>query len=95
MKQPKLKVLGNRLVVRRIEKATTNKIVIPDEYKEPSAYGEVVAVGTGQRSKYGQFVPFDVKVGDIVMFGTRAGMDLVVEGQTFRLLNYSDLYLRE
>ena len=95
MKELKLKALGNRLIVKRIEKLTSSKIVIPDQYKDPSAYGVIVGLGTGVRNAHGKFTPFDVELGDTVRFGSLAGMDLEVDGETFRLLNYTDLLFKE
>jgi len=72
-----LKPLGDRLLVKRIdqEEKTAGGIIIPDAAKEKAQTGSVLAVGPGRKDAQGQFVPCEVKVGDVVYFGKYAGTD--------------------
>jgi len=63
----KIKLVGNRVVVRRQEaKTTRGGILLPEAAQEKSRQGEVVAVGTGNLSP---------KVGDRVLFSAYAGTE--------------------
>ena len=59
----KLKPLQDRILVQRVEEATTTKggIIIPDSAKEKPAEGKVVAVGGGKLGDDGKRVPLEVK----------------------------------
>ncbi len=73
----KLKPLGDRVLVKRIEgeERTASGIIIPDVAKEKAQTGAVLAVGAGKRDIDGQVVPLEVKVGDVVYFGKYAGTE--------------------
>lgn len=64
----KLRPLGDRVLVKRIEseERTAGGIYIPDAAKEKAQQGEVIAVGP--KGTY-------VKVGDQVFFGKYAGTE--------------------
>jgi len=44
-------------------------------------FGEVIAVGSGRRLKTGEVVPFEVEVGDVVVFSRRWGLKLHIQHQ--------------
>ncbi len=73
----KLKPLGDRVLVKRIEgeERTASGIIIPDVAKEKAQTGAVLAVGAGKRDIDGQIIPLEVKVGDVVYFGKYAGTE--------------------
>ncbi len=72
----KIKPLGNRILVKRSEKPTTQGgILLPDSAQEKPRQGEVVAMGPGKMDDSGQVTPIDLKVGDRVLFGAFAGTD--------------------
>ena len=80
----KIKPLGDRVLVRRLEEdtRTSGGIIIPDSAKEKAQTGKVLAVGAGKRDDAGKRIEMDVKVGDVVFFGkysgTEAGDDLLI-----------------
>ena len=51
-----LRPLGNRVLVKRIEKQEPLKggIILPDSAKKKQEQAEVVAIGTGKKDKNGQ-----------------------------------------
>ncbi len=53
--------------------------------------GVVVRVGRGNVTKKGQWRPFDVEIGNQVLFTQYAGTEVNVEGQKFLLLKESDI----
>ena len=92
-----MKVLGNRIFVQMdpvVEKI--GLLYIPDECKEDTQTGTVIAAGNGVRAKSkrlktaqdkpifnGERVPLDIKVGDRVMVAQYNGTNLEVNGEKF------------
>lgn len=74
----KLKPIHNRVLVRRAkaESVTRGGIVVPDNAKQVSFRGEVLALSDGKRTKSGEFTPHDFKVGDVIVFEKFADTDL-------------------
>ncbi|MEG1451552.1 co-chaperone GroES [Brevundimonas sp.] len=85
--------LGDRVLVKRVEEATTTKggIIIPDTAKEKPQEGEVIAVGSGVRDEDGKFVALDVKVGDRILFGKWSGTEIKIEGEDLMIMKESDI----
>ncbi len=73
----KLKPLGDRVLVKRIdeEEKTAGGIIIPDAAKEKAQTGSVLAVGAGRRDAEGQLIPLEVKTGDVIYFGKYSGTE--------------------
>ncbi|MDE3038816.1 MAG: co-chaperone GroES [Pseudomonadota bacterium] len=84
----KIRPLGDRLVVERIEQdtKTAGGIIIPDTAKEKPKQGKVIAVGSGKKDKDGKRLPIDVEVGDIVLFTQWAGNEVKIEGTEYLIL---------
>ena len=55
--------LHDRILVRRVEEATTTRggIIIPDSAKDKPQEGEVISVGRGKSIDVGMFFPLAVK----------------------------------
>ncbi|WP_409019629.1 co-chaperone GroES [Brevundimonas vesicularis] len=85
--------LGDRVLVKRVEEATTTKggIIIPDTAKEKPQEGEVIAVGSGVRDEDGKFVALDVAVGDRILFGKWSGTEVKIEGEDLIIMKESDI----
>lgn len=88
----KLKPLGDKIVVKPIEKEEKTKsgIVLPDTAKEKPQEGEVVAVGPGKFEK-GERVPMEVKVGDHVIYSKYGGTEVKVDGEEYLILSQSEV----
>ena len=88
----KLKPLGDRVVIRPLEKEEVSKsgLVIPDTAKEKPQEGEVVAVGPG-RFEDGTRVPLDVKVGDTVIYSKYGGTEVKYGGEDYLILSARDV----
>jgi chaperonin GroES len=71
----KVKPLGDRIVVRRLEsqEKTAGGIILPDTAKQKPQRGKVLAVGQGRLMKDGTRKPLQVKEGDHIIFTTWAG----------------------
>ncbi|MCD6082189.1 co-chaperone GroES [candidate division WOR-3 bacterium] len=89
----KIKPLGARVVVKRMEMETRTKagIVIPDTAKEKPSVGEVLAVGPGKRNEKGEYQPLDVKVGDKIIFSKYAGTEIELEGEEYLILQEDEI----
>jgi chaperonin GroES len=87
-----LQPLEDRVVVKpgEAEERTASGLVIPDTAKEKPQQGEVVAVGPG-RFEDGQRIPFDVKVGDTVVYSKYGGTEVTLEGEDYLILSARDL----
>ncbi|NOY75581.1 MAG: co-chaperone GroES [Kiritimatiellaeota bacterium] len=93
MAKVKIKPLGDRVLVEAIEEKEQVKggIVIPDSAKEKPQEAVVVALGTGKIDDNGKKVPFDVKVGDIVLTSKYGGTDVKYEDKEYKILSSSDI----
>ena len=90
----KLKLLGDRLIVKAIEEeeTTASGIVLPDTAKEKPQRGKVLAVGDGKWDEDGEKrIPLDVSEGDEVLYSKYGGMDIQVEGDDLLVLRESDV----
>lgn len=89
----KLRPLGNRVLVRRLEAEETLKggIILPDTAKKKQESAEVVAVGTGSKDKEGNLIPIPVKVGDVILMEKYSGQEVTLEDETYVILRSDDL----
>jgi len=89
----KIKPLGDRLLVRRLETEEEKKggIIIPDTAKEKPMEAEVVEVGTGKIDDSGKKVPFEVKKGDRILIGKYSGTDVVIDDKEYLILREEDV----
>ena len=92
-KEAKIRPLGDKVLLRRLEAMEKSKggIVIPDTAKEKPREGKVVAVGTGRRLDDGSLVPFQVKKGDRVLFSSYAGTEVKLEGEDVVIMGEDDV----
>ena len=92
-KSPKIKPLGNRIVVKRIEaeEKTAGGIVLPDTAKEKPKQGEVVAVGEGSRTEDGKTIATQVKKGDRIVFSSYAGTEVTLGDEEFLIMKEDDV----
>ena len=84
----KIKPLGNRVVVKRIEEDEQIRggIIIPDSAKEKSQEAEVVALGTGNKDENGKAVAFNVKKGDKVLMPQYGGTQVKLAGVEYTII---------
>lgn len=89
----KFRPLDDRVVIRRAEGDIKSKggIIIPDNAKEKSQEGEVIAVGPGGRDENGKLIPLDVKAGDTVLFGKWSGTEVKIDGEDLLIVKEADL----
>jgi chaperonin GroES len=89
----KIRPLGDRIVVRRVEEEQKTKggIIIPDSAKEKPIEGEVIAVGNGKVLDDGKLQPLDVKKGDRILFGKYAGTEIKIDGVEHLILREDEV----
>jgi chaperonin GroES len=77
----KVKPLGDRVLIKRVEPEETKKggIIIPDTAKEKPMEGKVMAVGAGKYDENGKRIAMDVKKGDRVLIGKYAGTEFKLD----------------
>ena len=87
-----IKPLGDRVVVKVLEKEETTKsgIVLPEAAKEKPQEGEVLAVGSGELIE-GKRIPLEGKVGDRVIYSKYAGTEVKMDDQEYLILRQSDI----
>jgi len=88
-----LEPLGDRIIVRPIEKEEVSKggIILPDTAKEKPQEGEIIAVGPGKVKDDGTRIAMDVKVGDKVIYAKYAGTEVEVDDEKLLIMHESDI----
>jgi chaperonin GroES len=89
----KLRPLGDKILVKRLEAETKTKsgIVLPDAAKEKPKRGKVIAVGNGRRNDKGEVVALTVKKGDDVVFSSYAGTEIKIDGEDVLVMSEDDV----
>ena len=89
----KIRPLGNRILVKRMEEESTTKggIIIPDTAKEKPQKGTVVAVGPCLRDDKGVRIPLEVREGNSVLFSKYAGSDMTIDGVEHIFMREDDI----
>ena len=90
---PKLRPLGDKILVKRLEAESKTKsgIVLPDAAKEKPKRGKVLSVGDGRRLETGERAPFSVKKGDEVIFTSYAGTEIKLDGEELIIMSEDDI----
>ncbi|MBQ7909091.1 MAG: co-chaperone GroES [Elusimicrobiaceae bacterium] len=92
MSEVKIKPLGDRLIVKPIERETMKGgIIIPDTAKEKPMEGEVLAAGPGKLDNNGNRTPMDVKVGDKVLYGKYSGTEIKLDDETYLIIHQDEI----
>jgi chaperonin GroES len=76
---------NDRVIIKPIEEDEQmyGTIVIPDLGKERPEMGEVIAVGPGRKTEYGQYIGVNAKVGDIVLVPKIGTIRIDFEGDEY------------
>ncbi len=88
----KIRPLGDRVVIKRLEAEETTKsgIVLPGSAKEKPQEAEVVAVGPGGVVD-GKEIKMEVKVGDKVLFSKYSGTEVKMDGEEYIIVRQNDI----
>jgi chaperonin GroES len=76
---------NDRVIIKPVEENEQmyGSIVIPDLGKEKPEMGEVIAVGPGRQTEFGQFIRVNAKVGDIVLIPKIGSLRIDFEGEEY------------
>ena len=87
-----LKPLGDRIVVKMLEKEETTKsgIILATASKEKPQIAEVIEVGPGEKIN-GKVQEMDVKKGDNVIVSKYAGTEVKYEGIDYIIVKQDDI----
>jgi len=79
---------NDRILLKPIDEGEQmyGNIVIPDMGKEKPEMGEVLAVGSGRQSEFGQFISVNVSVGDIVLVPKIGTLRIDFEGEEYYIV---------
>ena len=77
MANVKIKPLGDRVIVKPIERETME--------------GEVLAVGAGKLNDKGERAPMDVKKGDRVLYGKYSGTEVKLDDETYLIIHQDEI----
>ena len=93
MSNVNIKPLGDRVLLEICENKEQMKggILIPDSAKEKPQEFRVIALGTGKNDEKGNKIPFDVKVGDIVLTSRYGGSEVKVDDKEYKVVNQDDI----
>ena len=94
-KEPKIKPLGDRVLIRPIAvdefKKNIAGIIIPETVdKEKPEQGQVVSVGEG-RYENGKRIPVSVKKGQRVIFSKYGYEEIKIDGEEFYILEEKNI----
>ena len=90
---PRLKPVGDRVVVKPTEPEQTTKagIVLPATATERPQRGEVISVGSRRLLDNGTRVDLEVKQGDTVLFAKYSGTEFKLDDVELLVLNERDI----
>ncbi|MFA7231573.1 MAG: co-chaperone GroES [Victivallaceae bacterium] len=93
MSKVKIKPLSDRVLLESCEVAEQVKggILIPDSAKEKPQEYKVVAIGTGKTDDNGKKIPFDIKVGDLVLTSKYGGTEVKHEDKEYKIVSVDDI----
>ncbi len=92
-KKVSIKPLGDRVLVQLVENSeqTVGGIIIPDSAKEKPQQAKVIALGTGKLDDNNKPLPFNVKVGDIVIISRYGGTEVKLGSEQYQILREDDI----
>ncbi len=88
----KIKPLGDRVVIKRLEAEETTKsgIILPGSAQEQPHLAEIMAVGPGGVIE-GKEIVMEVNVGDRVIFSKYAGTEVKYDGEEYTIVRQNDI----
>jgi len=84
--------LENRVVIKPLEEETKpGRIIIPDDAKEKSMEGIILAAGPGLITEFGNTVPMRLKEGDKVLYSKFVGIEITHDNIGYLIMKESDV----
>ncbi len=87
-----MKPLGERLLIKPIneEKKTSGGLILPSNDSENFIKGIIVGVGVIPEG----YESDNYTLGDVVVFNKYSGVEIVLDGETYYVVNIRDVLLR-
>jgi len=86
MSKVAIEAVADKIMVEYLRKTSTSAgLLIPDMAQDPQGYGKVLSVGD-------LITDTPIKVGDILVFHTRAGMDLIHDKKVLKCLKIEEVW---
>jgi len=89
-----IKPLLDRIVIEEVGvevEKSPGGIYIPDSAKEPTQKGKIVAIGPGTYSPSAIHIKMEAKVGDVIVHGRGAGMEIEYKGKKYLIMPERDI----
>jgi chaperonin GroES len=88
-----IRPIGSRVLIEPMEaeQVTASGLIIPDTAQQTPQEAIVVAVGSGRIGANGEVIPFDVKVGDKVIYSMYAGTKVSYGSKSYIVMEIVDL----
>ncbi|MDF2549807.1 MAG: groes1 [Chlamydiales bacterium] len=88
-----IRPMGDRVLVKRLEAEETLKggIILPDTAKKKQETAEVIALGTGKKTKDGKTIPLPVKVGERILMEKYSGQEIQLEDEEFVIVRADEI----
>ena len=85
--------LHDRILVRRVEEATTTRggIIIPDSAKDKPKSGDVIFVGRGNSIDLGIVYRLALIEHDRILFGKYAGTEIKIDGEELIIMREEEV----
>ncbi|MFA9477133.1 co-chaperone GroES [Phycisphaerales bacterium AB-hyl4] len=89
----KVRPLGDRILVQRVEPETKTKsgIYLPESATDKPQQAKVIALGQGRLLDNGERAPFQVKEGDTVLLGKWGGTEVKLDDKEFVVLGEDEV----
>ena len=90
--------LGDYVLIKPTEvKQTESGIIMPDTAQKRPQEGTVIAAGPGRHTLSGEFIPMakEIVAGKKIFYGSFAGVEHEIAGQTCLVLKQQDILLAE
>jgi len=91
------KATYDNVVVKLVkqENTTAGGIVLAGDQDKTHNKGVVAYVGEGRKTKEGNIIPLEVKVGDTVLFGLDAGIRVTMYGENYLVVKEDSIFAVE
>ena len=86
MENIQLKVLGNNVLIKKINQQKFGSLLLPENSNDSFIKGIVTGLGNGKKDPKGELVPFSVKIGDEVLFSKHKGNEIKFDEISYLVL---------
>ncbi len=93
MARSTIRPVGDRVLIEHLEEKEQSRggIIIPDSAREKPQEAKVIALGSGRKTKDGEIVPFEVRVGDKVLVVKYGGSEVKIDEKKYTLVREDDI----